>query len=143
MVIRVKKEASALLPSYKTLEAAGADVSAYIKGSVVIKAHSSELIPTGLYFEIPFGYEVQIRPRSGLALKQGLTVLNTPGTIDSDYRGEVKVLLFNTSDKDVVINNGDRIAQAVVSPVIQAEWVETDKLSITSRGTGGYGSTGV
>lgn len=143
MVIKVKKEASVLLPSYKTEEAAGADISAFISEPIVIKAHSRELIPTGLFFEIPKGYEVQIRPRSGLALKQGLTVLNTPGTIDSDYRGEIKVLIFNTSEEDAVINNGDRIAQAVVCPVIQAEWKEVQELNSTSRGEGGYGSTGV
>lgn len=142
MIIKVKKETSAVLPSYQTEGAAGADVSAFIKEPVVIKAHSRALIPTGLIFEIPKGYEVQLRPRSGLALKKGLTLLNTPGTIDSDYRGEIKVIMFNTSDEDVTITNGERIAQAVISPVVKAEWTEVKEISDTERSNGGFGSTG-
>lgn len=143
MIVKVKKESSASLPSYKTKGAAGADIEAHLKEPVTIKAHSTALIPTGLYFEIPEGYEVQIRPRSGLALNKGITVLNTPGTIDSDYRGEVKVLLYNTSNSDVIIQNKERIAQAVLAPVTIADWRETTSLSLTDRGSGGYGSTGV
>ena len=101
------------------------------------------MIPTGLFFEIPEGYEIQIRPRSGLAAKNGVTVLNTPGTIDSDYRGEIKIILINLGDEDFVINSGDRIAQMIVAPVTQADFSIVENLSETERGTGGFGSTGV
>jgi dUTP pyrophosphatase len=101
------------------------------------------MVPTGLFFEIPEGYEVQVRPRSGLAAKNGVTVLNTPGTIDSDYRGEIKVILINLGDADFTINSGDRIAQMIIAPVTQAKFTITESLSETERGTGGFGSTGV
>lgn len=144
-IIKIKciKEDGATIPLYKTAEAAGADLCAKISQPLTIKAGKFAMVPTGLYFEIPEGYEVQVRPRSGLAAKNGVTVLNTPGTIDSDYRGEIKVILVNLSDTDFVINNGDRIAQMVVAPVTQAEFIVSDKLSETERGTGGFGSTGV
>lgn len=133
----------AVIPLYKTKGAAGADVCALIESSLVLKKGCRALIPTGLFFEIPEGYEIQVRPRSGLAFKNGVTVLNTPGTIDSDYRGELKVLLINLGEEDFTINSGDRIAQIVVSPVTLGSFVQVEKLSDTERGTGGFGSTGV
>ena len=144
-ILKIKciKEDGATIPLYKTAGAAGADLCAKISQPLTIKAGKFAMVPTGLYFEIPEGYEVQVRPRSGLAAKNGVTVLNTPGTIDSDYRGEIKVILVNLSDTDFVINNGDRIAQMIVAPVTQAEFIVSDKLSETERGTGGFGSTGV
>ncbi|MCR4742537.1 MAG: dUTP diphosphatase [Treponema sp.] len=144
-IIKIKciKEDGATIPLYKTAGAAGADLCAKISQPLTIKAGKFAMVPTGLFFEIPEGYEVQVRPRSGLAAKNGVTVLNTPGTIDSDYRGEIKVILVNLSDTDFVINNGDRIAQMVVAPVTQAEFIVSDKLSETERGAGGFGSTGV
>ena len=144
-IIKIKciKEDGATIPLYKTAGAAGADLCAKVSQPLTIKAGKFAMVPTGLYFEIPEGYEVQVRPRSGLAAKNGVTVLNTPGTIDSDYRGEIKVILVNLSDTDFVINNGDRIAQMIVAPVTQAEFIVSDKLSETERGIGGFGSTGV
>ena len=134
---------NAVLPSYKTSGAAGSDVTACIKEPVVLKKGERALIPTGLFFEIPEGYEIQVRPRSGLAFKNGVTVLNTPGTIDSDYRGELKVLLVNLGNEDFTVNSGDRIAQIVVSPVTLGDFVRVDSISETERGAGGFGSTGV
>lgn len=134
----------AVLPDYKTKGAAGADVCAYLPdGKVVIPANKHLIVPTGLFFEIPEGFEIQVRPRSGLAAKNAVTVLNTPGTIDSDYRGELKVILVNFGDKDVEINNGDRIAQIIVSPVTVGNFVISNSLSDTERGNSGFGSTGV
>jgi dUTP pyrophosphatase len=133
------------LPSYETAGAAGADVRASLGPgeSLLIKPGERVLIPTGLSMEIPMGYEVQVRPRSGLSFKTGLMVLNSPGTIDSDYRGEVKIILGNLSNKEEVINHGDRVAQLVLATVIQAEYkVSENNLSQTARGTGGFGSTG-
>ena len=131
------------VPSYETSGAAGADVRAFLNEPVVIPVGKRAVIPTGLFFAIPEGFEIQVRPRSGLAAKNGVTVLNTPGTIDSDYRGEVKVILINLGDADVTVNNGDRIAQLIVAPVTQGIFVKTDKLDETERGAGGFGSTGV
>lgn len=133
----------AFLPQYKTEGAAGADLCAYLEEPLVIKAGESAIVPTGLFFEIPSGYEVQIRPRSGLAAKNQITVLNTPGTIDSDYRGEIKVILINLGKQDFVINNSDRIAQMVIAPVVQADFSIINELSSTKRGENGFGSTGV
>lgn len=137
------------LPSYETLGAAGADVRANLpphfedRPALVIKPGERVLVPTALSMEIPFGYEIQVRPRSGLSFKTGLMVLNSPGTIDSDYRGEVKVIIGNMGDKDEVITHGDRIAQLVLAPVIQAEYnLSSVELSETKRGKGGFGSTG-
>ncbi len=141
--IKVVAKKGAVVPCYKTLGAAGADVSACLDSPVVIKKGERRLIPTGLFFEIPEGYEVQLRPRSGLALKNGITVLNTPGTIDSDYRGEIMALLQNFGESDFTVNNGDRIAQIVVSPVTRGIFTCVETLSETERGSGGYGSTGV
>lgn len=130
------------LPAYKTAGAAGMDITAAIKTPLDIKPMERVALPTGLTMAIPHGVEVQIRPRSGLALNHGLTVANTPGTIDSDYRGEVKVLLINLGDAVVTINRGDRIAQMVVAPIVQAQLVKADVLDDTPRGSGGFGSTG-
>jgi len=141
MVLKIKKlKNEAQIPAYQTKEAAGFDLHSI--EDVVLNPGERKLIGTGLAFEIEYGYEVQIRPRSGLAFKHGITVLNTPGTIDSDYRGEIKVLLINHSNEEFEIKKGDRIAQAVVAPVIQAEIVEVEELSDTTRGEGGFGSTG-
>ncbi len=131
------------IPEYKTVGSAGADVQAYLESPVVLKPGKRALIPTGLFFAIPDGYEIQVRPRSGLAFKNGVTVLNTPGTIDSDYRGELCVILINLGDEDFTISNGDRIAQIIVAPVTQGVFELTDKLDETERGAGGFGSTGV
>lgn len=130
-------------PAYKTAGASGADVRAFLEVPVVIESGARAVIPTGLFFEIPEGYEIQVRPRSGLAAKNGVTVLNTPGTIDSDYRGEMKVILINTGSEPFTVNSGDRIAQLVVVPVVQADFVPSGTLSQTERGAGGFGSTGV
>nr|WP_325263869.1 dUTP diphosphatase [uncultured Rhizobium sp.] len=133
------------LPAYETSGAAGMDLRAAVTDGepLTIAPGKRALVPTGLVFEIPVGFEVQIRPRSGLAFKNGITCLNTPGTIDSDYRGEVKVLLINLSDEDFVITRGMRIAQMVIAPVTQAKIVEVTEASATARGAGGFGSTGV
>lgn len=141
--IKCVSSAGVVLPSYKTKGAAGADICAFLENPIIIQPSERCLIPTGLFFEIPEGYEIQVRPRSGLAVKNGVTVLNTPGTIDSDYRGEVKVVLINLGNQPFTINNGDRIAQLVVSPVIQGSFISSDKLNDTERGVGGFGSTGV
>ena len=130
------------LPSYKTSGASGMDLMAYIKSSLTIKPKTSCLIPTGLSIAFSEDYEIQIRPRSGLAAKSNISVLNTPGTIDSDYRGEIKVIIFNHGDKDFLINNGDRIAQMILTPVIKMDLEETNDLPETIRGEGGFGSTG-
>lgn len=131
------------LPQYKTKGSAGFDLQAFTLENINLAPNEVKLIPTGLAFEIPYGYELEIRPRSGLAIKNGITVLNTPGTIDSDYRGEVKIILYNASKQDFIINNGDRICQAVLKEVIQADIVEVEELSETQRGTGGFGHTGI
>ena len=142
MVVFVKVSPNAILPEYKSEEAAGADLHAYLEEPIVLKPFSRSLIPTGISVELPKGYEMQVRPRSGLALNYGITVLNAPGTVDSDYRGELKVLLINLGREDFVIKNGDRIAQAVISRISQAEFKEVTSLSKTERGDAGYGSTG-
>ncbi len=133
------------LPFYATHGAAGADIRASLPNgdTMVIAAGKREMVPTGLIFEIPEGYEVQVRPRSGLSLKTDLLVVNSPGTIDCDYRGEVKILLGNFGNSDVVINHGERLAQLVIAPVIQGSFVIADAVSDTHRGSGGFGSTGV
>jgi len=131
------------LPSYATEGASGLDIRAYIQENITLLPLQRMLVNTGLYVALPDGLEAQIRPRSGLALKQGITVLNTPGTIDSDYRGEIKVLLINLSDQPFTIQDGERIAQLVISPYIKISWSPVPSLSITDRGAGGYGSTGI
>ena len=137
-----KANKEAITPSYRTGGSSGVDLSAFLDKKVVIKPNSSALIPTGLQVAIPVELEIQIRPRSGLAAKDSISVLNSPGTIDSDYRGELKIILFNHSKKDFIINNGDRIAQMVLVPIIKMEFEEVDSLPDTVRGQGGFGSTG-
>lgn len=141
--IKVVVKEGVNLPVYKTSGSAGCDVCAYLTEDVVLKKGMRKLIPTGIFMEIPSGYEVQIRPRSGLAIKNGITVLNSPGTIDSDYRGEICIILVNLGNEDFVIHNGDRIAQAVIAPVVQCNFIKTDKINETERASGGFGSTGV
>ncbi len=133
----------AFLPEYQTSGSAGADLHAYLAEPITLKPMERTLIPTGLFVELPEGYELQVRPRSGLALKYGVTVLNTPGTVDSDYRGELCVLLVNLGSEPFTVQNGDRIAQAVVAQTVQVRFVQTDALSPTVRGSNGYGSTGI
>tara|TARA_Y100001958_G_scaffold121981_1_gene89219 strand:- start:173 stop:610 length:438 start_codon:yes stop_codon:yes gene_type:complete len=130
------------LPSYKSEGASGMDLMAFIKDKIKIKPKTSSLIPTGLSVAFPKEYEIQIRPRSGLAAKNNISVLNTPGTIDSDYRGELKVIVYNHGNQDFLINNGDRIAQMILTPVIKMDLEETDNLPETLRGKSGFGSTG-
>ncbi|MDR6786188.1 dUTP pyrophosphatase [Pedobacter africanus] len=130
------------LPQYETAHAAGMDLRAFIETEITIKPLQRVLVPTGLYIELPVGYEAQIRPRSGLAYKHGISIVNAPGTIDADYRGELKVLLVNLSDTDFVVNNGDRIAQMVIARHETVVWNAVEELSDTVRGTGGYGHTG-
>lgn len=132
----------AAIPQYKTRGAAGADICALLSEPVIIKKGERAMIPTGLFFSIPEGYEIQVRPRSGLAAKNGVTVLNTPGTIDSDYRGEVKVILVNLGNEDFEVKNGERIAQIVVAPVTIGAFEQVSVLDETERGAGGFGSTG-
>ncbi len=141
--IKVVNTGHQQLPAYATTQSAGMDLRANIDESITLKPMERRLIPTGLHIALPVGYEAQIRPRSGLALKHGLTVLNSPGTIDADYRGEVMVLLINFSDADFVINDGERIAQMVIARHEQGEFMVVDELDETERGTGGYGHTGV
>lgn len=143
VVIGVKTTRQDNIPVYTTAGAAGADVKADVSAPVVIRPAEVQLIPTGLFFEIPEGYEIQVRPRSGLALKFGVTVLNTPGTIDSDYRGELKVILINHGKDPFVVENGMRIAQIVIQPTIQATFQLQEELTATARGVGGFGHTGV
>jgi dUTP pyrophosphatase len=141
MILKVKKlNKKAIIPAYHSVEAAGFDLHSI--EDVLLKPGERKLIGTGLAFEIEKGYEIQIRPRSGLAYKHGITVLNSPGTVDSDYRGEIKILLINLGEESFEIKKGDRIAQAVVAPVVQAKFEEVEILSNTKRGSGGFGSTG-
>jgi dUTP pyrophosphatase len=142
MLVPVIPEEEEYLPVYSSQLAAGADVKAYIQNDVVIEPGQSKLIPTGLKFAIPEGYEIQVRPRSGLALKHQVTVLNTPGTIDADYRGEVGVILINHGKQPFVVTKGMRIAQIVLAPFVQAKFISSEELSTTSRGAGGFGHTG-
>ena len=130
------------IPVYSSAFASGADVKADLEDEVTLNSGERKLIPTGIYLDIPVGFEAQVRPRSGLALRYGVTVLNTPGTIDSDYRGEVKILLINLGEESYIVHDRDRIAQIVFSPVIQAEFIHKKDLSVTDRGEGGFGSTG-
>lgn len=142
MQLKVINKSNHALPAYETAHAAGLDLRASITEQIIIKPLQRCLIPTGLFIELPIGYEAQIRPRSGLAYKHGVTVLNSPGTIDADYRGELKVLLVNLSDTDFVINDGERIAQMVVAKHETIAWENAEELSSTDRGEGGYGHTG-
>ena len=141
-VLIKKLDPAVKLPIYKTIGASGMDLMAFIKNPIIVKSKSSSLIPTGICVAFSSEYEIQIRPRSGLAAKNSISVLNTPGTIDSDYRGEIKVILFNHGSNDFLINNKDRIAQMVLTPVVKMDLEETDNLPNTVRGEGGFGSTG-
>ncbi len=141
--IRIINRGSQQLPAYATPQSAGMDLRANIEDPITLRPLERRIVPTGLYIALPEGYEAQVRPRSGLALKHGITVLNSPGTIDSDYRGEIGVLLINLSDTPFVINAGERIAQMVVARHEQAELIEVEELDETERGAGGYGHTGV
>ena len=142
VVVKIVNESGNPLPAYATEGSAGMDLCAHIHESVVLEPLERKLIPTGLFIELPTGYEAQIRPRSGLALKQGITCLNSPGTIDADYRGELGVILINLSNEMQVIKSGDRIAQMVIAPVTQISWEPATALTPTNRGAGGFGSTG-
>ncbi len=141
--VRIINKSKHALPAYATSQSAGMDLRANLSEPIVLKPMQRTLVPTGLYMALPEGTEAQIRPRSGLALKHGITVLNSPGTIDADYRGELMVLLINFSDTDFVINDGERIAQMVIAQHLQASFTEVSELDDTERGAGGYGHTGV
>lgn len=143
MEVKVINKSQHPLPAYETIASAGLDVRANIDAPITLEPMERVLVKTGLFLEIPVGFECQVRPRSGLALKKGITVLNAPGTIDADYRGEVGVILINLSNEPFVIENGERVAQLVFARYEQAEWQETDELTSTERGAGGFGSTGV
>lgn len=142
MKINIINNSGHALPQYETAHAAGMDMRAFTETEITIKPLQRVLIPTGLHIELPVGFEAQIRPRSGLAYKHGISIVNSPGTIDADYRGEIKVLLVNLSDTDFVVNNGDRIAQMVIAKHETISWEAVEALSDTARGEGGYGHTG-
>jgi dUTP pyrophosphatase len=143
MKVRIINNSNHELPEYGTPSSAGVDLRANLQEAKILKPLERSLIPTGLFIELPVGYEAQIRPRSGLAFKHGITVLNTPGTIDADYRGEIKVILVNLSNQEFKIENGERIAQMVIASHERVEWQQTDSLEDTQRGAGGFGHTGV
>ncbi|WP_106292566.1 dUTP diphosphatase [Arcticibacter pallidicorallinus] len=143
MNVKVINKSNNALPAYETALSAGMDIRAFITEDIILKPFQRLLIPSGLFIELPKGCEAQIRPRSGLALKHGITVLNSPGTIDADYRGEIKILLINLSDTDFRIQSGDRIAQMIIAKHEQISWEAAESLNETSRGTGGYGHTGI
>lgn len=143
MQINIINNSQHPLPNYETVASAGMDLRANLTESIILKSLERTIVKTGLFIELPIGYEAQVRPRSGLAAKKGITVLNSPGTIDADYRGEIGVILVNLSTEDFVIENGERVAQLVIAKHERAEWIEVTELSETSRGAGGFGSTGV
>jgi dUTP pyrophosphatase len=143
MQVRIINKSENLLPAYETEASAGMDLRAFLDRSIMLKPLERRLIPTGLSIELPQGYEAQIRPRSGLALKYGITILNSPGTIDADYRGEIMILLINLSNHDFQVNNGDRIAQMIVAAHEKVQWDQVEILTDTLRGNGGYGHTGI
>ena len=142
MKIKIVNTSKHTLPEYATIHSAGMDIRANLDSPVIMKPLERKLIPTGLFIELPEGFEAQIRPRSGLAIKKGITVLNSPGTIDADYRGEICVILINLSAEDFVIEDGERICQMVIAAHAQAEWVQVETLNETERGVGGFGHTG-
>ncbi len=142
MNIKIINKSSHALPNYETIASAGMDLRANINESITLKPLERTIIKTGLFIELPIGYEAQVRPRSGLAAKNGISVLNAPGTIDADYRGEIGVILVNLSNQDFTIENGERVAQLIIAKHERAEWIEVEILSETSRGEGGFGSTG-
>lgn len=142
ITIKIRNISTNPLPNYETIASAGMDLRAFIQKSIILKPFERTLVKTGLYIELPIGYEAQIRPRSGLALKKGIGVLNSPGTIDADYRGEIGIILINLSQENFIIENGDRIAQMIIAKHERADWEEVEILSDTDRGEGGFGSTG-
>lgn len=142
MKIKIVNRSRHELPQYATRLSAGLDLRANIDAPVILKPLERKLIPTGLFIELPEGYEAQIRPRSGLAIKKGITVLNTPGTIDADYRGEICVIMVNLSSEDFIIEDGERVCQMVIASHVQAEWLQVEELNETDRGAGGFGHTG-
>ena len=142
MKVKIVNQSKHALPHYETEASAGMDLRANLDEPIVLKPLERNLILTGLFIELPVGFEAQIRPRSGLAIKKGITLLNTPGTIDADYRGEIKIILANISNETFVVNDGERIAQMVIARHEQAEWIEVEELVETERGAGGFGSTG-
>lgn len=143
VTIKIRNISNNPLPNYETIASAGMDLRAFIPETVTLKPFERTLVKTGLHIELPIGYEAQVRPRSGLALKKGIGVLNSPGTIDADYRGEIGIILINLSQEDFIIENGDRIAQMIIAKHERADWEEVEILSETDRGEGGFGSTGV
>jgi len=142
MKIRIVNHSKHPLPAYETEGSAGMDLRANLDADILLKPLERILVPTGIYIEIPVGYEAQIRPRSGLAIRYGITLLNTPGTIDADYRGEIRIIMVNLSTSEFVIRDGERIAQMIIAAHEMAEWIEVDELVETSRGAGGFGHTG-
>ena len=142
MNIKIINKSSHELPNYKTIASAGMDIRSNVVEPIILKPLERTIVKTGLFIELPIGYEAQVRPRSGLAAKKGISVLNAPGTIDADYRGEIGVILVNLSNEDFTIENGERVAQLVIARHERAEWVKVETLSETSRGAGGFGSTG-
>ncbi len=143
MNVKIVNKSHHDLPAYETIASAGMDMRAFIQEEITLKPMERTLVPTGLFIELPVGYEAQVRPRSGLAFKKGITVLNAPGTIDADYRGEIKVILVNLSKEDFVIQDGERIAQMIVSKHEKVDWVKVEVLDDSERGAGGFGHTGV
>ena len=143
MQIKIINKSNHELPNYETIASAGMDLRANIAEPITLKSLERTIVKTGLFIELPIGFEAQVRPRSGLAAKKGITVLNSPGTVDADYRGEIGVILVNLSNEDFVIENGERIAQLIIAKHERAEWIEVQELTETSRGEGGFGSTGV
>jgi dUTP pyrophosphatase len=143
MTINIINKSQHDLPNYETIASAGMDLRANLTESITLSPLGRTIVKTGLFIELPIGYEAQVRPRSGLAAKKGITVLNSPGTVDADYRGEIGVILVNLSNEVFVIENGERIAQLIIAKHERAEWIEVQELSETSRGEGGFGSTGV
>jgi dUTP pyrophosphatase len=143
MTIKIINKSQHPLPNYETIASAGMDLRADLSAPITLTPLGRVIVKTGLFIELPIGYEAQVRPRSGLAIKKGITVLNSPGTVDADYRGEIGVILVNLSNEDFVIENGERIAQLIIAKHERAEWIEVQELSETSRGEGGFGSTGV
>ena len=142
MKIKIVNRSKHQLPAYETEASAGMDLRANLSKDIILKPLERYLVPTGLFIELPVGYEAQIRPRSGLAVKHGISLLNTPGTIDADYRGEIKIILVNLSNEDFVVKDGERIAQMIISKVEKARWIEVEELQETQRGAGGFGHTG-
>ena len=142
MNIKIINKSSHELPNYETIASAGMDLRANIDEAITLKPLERTIVKTGLFIELPIGFEAQVRPRSGLAAKKGISVLNAPGTVDADYRGEIGVILVNLSNEDFTIENGERVAQLIIAKHERAEWIEVETLSETSRGAGGFGSTG-